>query len=92
MAVPFQIGGCFSCHQLGACWLKKLSNPTLRGSYRFSFGNALEIFWYSTSIIAPQDAHKRLVLQIVEWLTDLLSGLDRHELTLYITFSTGFKK
>jgi len=27
------------------------------------------------SITTPQDAHKRLVLQIVEWLTDLLSGL-----------------
>ena len=44
------------------------------------------------SITAPQDAHKRLVLQNVEWLTALLSGLARHELTIYITFSTGFKK
>ena len=33
-------------------------------------------------------AHERLVLQIVEWLTDLLSGLARYELTIYITFST----
>ena len=35
------------------------------------------IYEYSFSIMsitAPQDAHKRLVLQIVEWLTDLLSG------------------
>ena len=39
-----------------------------------------------TSITAPQDAHKR---QIVECLTDLLSELGRHELTIYITFSTG---
>ena len=46
---------------------------------------------YSSSITAPQDAHKRLVLQIVEWLTDLLSGLARDELTIYITFITGFK-
>ena len=44
------------------------------------------------SITTPQDAQERLVLQIVEWLTDLLSGLNRHELTIYITFSTGFKK
>ena len=43
------------------------------------------------SITTPQVAHKRLVLQIVEWLTDLLSGFARHELTMYITFSTGFK-
>ena len=28
------------------------------------------------------------MLQIVEWLTDLLSGLARYELTIYITFST----
>ena len=32
------------------------------------------------SITTPQDAHKRLVLQIVEWLTDLLLGLARHDL------------
>ena len=44
-----------------------------------------------SSITEPQDAHKRFVLQIVEWLTDLLSGLTRHELTIYITFITGFK-
>ena len=42
------------------------------------------------SITTPQNAHKRLVLQIVEWLIDLLAGLARHELTLYITSSTGF--
>ena len=31
-------------------------------------------------------------MQIVEWVTDLLSGLAGHELTIYITFSAGFKK
>ena len=30
---------------------------------------------FTASIIAPQDAHQRLVLQIVDWLTDVLSGL-----------------
>ena len=35
----------------------------------------------SSHITTPQDAHKRLVLQIVQWLTDLLSGLARRELT-----------
>ena len=41
----------------------------------------------ASSITAPQDSHKRLVLQIVEWLTGLLSWLARHELTIYITKS-----
>ena len=40
-----------------------------------------------SSITIPQDAHKRSVLQIVEWLTDLLSGLARHELTIIIQAS-----
>ena len=62
--------------------------------FKFRFANVIEKHCYSffSSITTPQDAHKRLVLQIVEQLTDLLSGLARHELTIYIIFSTGFKK
>ena len=36
------------------------------------------------SLTTPQDAHKRLVLQVAEWLTASLSGFKggvRHELT-----------
>ena len=39
------------------------------------------------SITAPQDAHKRLVLQVAEWLTASLSGFKggaRHELMTYL--------
>ena len=33
------------------------------------------------SITAPQDAHKKLVLQVAEWLTAGFKGGARHELT-----------
>ena len=36
------------------------------------------------ALAAPQDAHKKLVLQVAEWLTASLSGFKRaarHELT-----------
>jgi len=45
-----------------------------------------------TGITTHLDTHKRLVLQMVGWLTDSLSGLARHELAIYIAFSTGLKK
>ena len=49
---------------------------------------------YVMSITTPQDAHKRLVLQVAEWLTASLYQHSRRCQTRvdYITFSTGFKK
>jgi len=45
--------------------------------FKFRFPNMIEKHYYSffSSITTSQDAHKRLVLQIVEWLTDLLPDM-----------------
>ena len=39
------------------------------------------IMYVCMSITAPQDAHKKLVLQVAEWLTAGFKGGARHELT-----------
>ena len=63
---------------------------------RFSFeGEAFydKAYDYSKVITAPQDAHKKLVLQIAERLTASLSGFKGGATRVdYITFSSGFKK
>ena len=37
--------------------------------------------YFTSKVTAPQDAHKRLVLQVAEWLTAGFKGGARHELT-----------
>ena len=54
-----------------------------------SFGNRLTLS--ISSITAPQDAHKRLLLQVTEWLTALLYQCSREVITQAF-FSTGLKK
>ena len=39
------------------------------------------LYFIYSSITTPKDAHKRLVLQVAEWLTAVFKGGARHELS-----------